>query len=807
MSSGSYPPRLLLFRCVALLRLATLAFQAAAADPGTLLATLDPPQHPSAPGPTNIIMVSARTRTLLLTVDGNVFALSASNVAAVAAGYTHDAAIMQDGSVRQWPPTNQPPVPTDLTNVVALTAGDRFTCALQQDGRVVVWGRTTGATNVPPGLTNIVAIAAGRDHVLALTDTGRVIGWGFSTAANVPAAATNVAFIAAAGSSSVAATSNGMVWRWGQAYSGPPSTNLGRVLSQIAVTASNTYALDTHGNLLEIGPRPLIPWNVTNLAGIFTSDSTLYAIARGPVLRSQLFPRQYPPEVRSGGYGENLALGVTAESYHPFIYQWFFNGTPLSGANNSILRFTGLGTNHSGTYFAMVTNAFGTMTSAPITLNITVGCDEAPSQTFAVTNVTTPAASLTLPPVLPPGILYSTIPWGAQGGTSMAFAPDGRIFVCEQQGSIRIAGPGFRPPFATLLQQPPGGGENGLLGIAVDPGFHTNSFLYVYYTLPQPDFHNRISRLTANGNLVQPCSEQVLLEIEINFPFNTANHFAGALHFGPDGKLYAAVGDHFLGWREAPSLQAFAGKILRLNPDGTIPEDNPFYDATFGPWRAIWAKGLRNPFTFAIHHRTGRMLINDVGNRWEEINEGFPGADYGWPYEEGISETNLHTNPIYSYLTGSSTMGCASAIIGAAFYDPPRRLLPAEYVGSYFFGDFCQGWIRRLDTNGVVHNFATNLVGLTDIDVGPDGALYCLRGASIYRFTGAPARFLSTRYLGDGRVQLHVTAIPNQPYLLEASSDLVNWQPISTNQSTTAEFDIFDPLPPDTSQRFYRLRD
>jgi hypothetical protein len=151
---------------------------------------------------------------------------------------------------------------------------------------------------------------------------------------------------------------------------------------------------------------------------------------------------------------------------------------------------------------------------------------------------------------------------------------------------------------------------------------------------------------------------------------------------------------------------------------------------------------------------------------------------------------------------------CASAIIGAAFYDPPRRVLPAEYVGSYFFGDYCKGWIRRLDTNGVVHNFATNLLGLVDIDVGPDGALYCLTGnGGIYRFTAAPSRFLSAEQLVDRRVHLRIMGLTNQPYILEQSSDLANWHPLSTNQPAANPFDLYDPAPPNTAQRFYRLRD
>jgi hypothetical protein len=200
-----------------------------------------------------------------------------------------------------------------------------------------------------------------------------------------------------------------------------------------------------------------------------------------------------------------------------------------------------------------------------------------------ISSISVAAATSSAPPVLPPGIVYTNIPLVAPPGfTSMAFAPDGRIFVCAQRGSIHIAGPGLRSAFATLIQQQDfGSGENGLLGIAIDPGFETNSYSYIHYTVPQPDLHDRISRLTANGDVVKPCSERVLLEIE--YPLTTHNHRAGALHFGPDGKLYRAVGDHFSGWRDAQALSSLVGKVLRINSDGSIPEDNPFYDATSGP--------------------------------------------------------------------------------------------------------------------------------------------------------------------------------------------------------------------------------
>src|SRR5262249_16690151 len=126
-------------------------------------------------------------------------------------------------------------------------------------------------------------------------------------------------------------------------------------------------------------------------------------------------------------------------------------------------------------------------------------------------------------------------------------------------------------------------------------------------------------------------------------------HQGGALHFGPDGKLYVALGDQTAG-QPAQDLHTLQGKILRINRDGSVPEDNPFYHATTGKYRAIWALGCRNPFTFAFQPGTGRMLINDVGGAFEEINEGVAGANYGWGViEHGPTKDPRFRGPIHWY--------------------------------------------------------------------------------------------------------------------------------------------------------------
>src|SRR6185295_3410247 len=163
------------------------------------------------------------------------------------------------------------------------------------------------------------------------------------------------------------------------------------------------------------------------------------------------------------------------------------------------------------------------------------------------------------------------------------------------------------------------------------------------------------------------------------------------------------------------------------NTDGSIPQDNPFFGQAQGKNRAIWALGLRNPYTFAFGRSSGRMLINDVGqNTWEEIDDGTAGANYGWPTTEGPTDNPLFVSPRFSYEHGAGgTRGCA--ITGGTFYDPPTEQFPADYRGDYFFADFCNGWIRRLDlASGNAIPFASDIDFAVDLKTGDDGSLWLL---------------------------------------------------------------------------------
>lgn len=335
----------------------------------------------------------------------------------------------------------------------------------------------------------------------------------------------------------------------------------------------------------------------------------------------------------------------------------------------------------------------------------------------------------------PAGFAETLVASGLTSPTAMQFAADGRIFVTEKSGRIRVIRDGElqAAPFATIAVDDEA--ERGLLGIALDPGFPSTPYVYVYYTVratATAAVHNRVSRFTANGDVAAPGSELVLVDLD---DLTTTLHNAGDLDFGPDGKLYVAVGDNALGYT-AQSLSSRLGKLLRLNADGTIPTDNPFYATASGPNRAIYAYGLRNPFKIAVNRGGGTpaILINDVGgSQYEEINDAIPGANYGYPSIEGYSTHGDYTSPRYAY-DHSPSGGCA--ILGGAFYAPGSGGYPAAFANTYLFADYCNGWIRRLDlaSGNTVSEFATGLAAPVDLQV-VDGFLYYLsiEQGAVYR--------------------------------------------------------------------------
>ncbi len=346
---------------------------------------------------------------------------------------------------------------------------------------------------------------------------------------------------------------------------------------------------------------------------------------------------------------------------------------------------------------------------------------------------------------LPPGLTDALLVAGLSAPTAMQFAPDGRLFVAQQGGQLRVIKDGVLLPTPFLTLTVDANGERGLLGVAFDPNFPVNQFVYVFYTATTPAIHNRVSRFRANGDVRDTSvPELVLLDFE---NLSATNHNGGAMHFGLDGKLYVAHGENATP-SNAQTMTNLLGKIIRMNPvpesESQIPTDNPFYFSAPGRNRLIWVLGLRNPFTFSIQPATGLTYLNDVGqSAWEEINDARPGRNFGWPTTEGAFPPGIpqFTYPVYSYgRSGPAPTGCA--ITGGAFYNPPVPTFPARYGGKYFFADFCSGWIYFIDpaNPGTPTPFAQGVSNPVDLKVGQDGSLYYLaRGTgSVGRIFGPP---------------------------------------------------------------------
>lgn len=384
-------------------------------------------------------------------------------------------------------------------------------------------------------------------------------------------------------------------------------------------------------------------------------------------------------------------------------------------------------------------------------------------------------------------------------GTAMTFAPDGRLFTASQDGVVRVIQTnGTTTTANTIPVAPFANTERGLLGIEVDPNFATNNYLYVYYTTTAGGTHNRISRFTMTGDTFTLASEQVLVDLE-NLSGAT-NHNGGAIEFGPDGKLYVAVGDNANGGLAQSATSRF-GKILRYNADGTIPGDNPTtiagIGATSGIYRAVWAAGLRNPYTFSFNSVNGQMFINDVGQgSWEEINLGQAGKNYGWPATEGYftpaGATANFTSPYYAYEHGSGNQRGFS-ITGGTFYNSTgASAFPKQYQGDYFFGEFVSNWIGSIPSNAApgalphstAPNFATGASGIVDIEAGPDGRLYYLqRGGTqgVRRITATPTAFPTMTFRTAGFGALGTSATPATTLLLDGG-------PITTGDGASQHY-------------------
>jgi glucose/arabinose dehydrogenase len=328
----------------------------------------------------------------------------------------------------------------------------------------------------------------------------------------------------------------------------------------------------------------------------------------------------------------------------------------------------------------------------------------------------------------PPNFQDAPYLGGLTEPVALAWAADGRLFIAERTGRVKIWDGTTLHTALTLAVQ--NFEEQGLLGLALHPGFPGQPYVYLLYTPgtnPQTFSFQRLSRFTVTGNTLG--GEQVL---HSTLPTGYGYHVAGCVRTTAAGHLYVTDGEngHGTSFNYAQDLTRLEGKMIRLNLDGTIPSTNPFV-GTPGARTEIYHRGLRNPFRFALQPSTDRPFICDVGAfAWEEIDTGPPGSNFGWSTYEGMVTPQPAgiTNPLYAY----STSGNAS-IVGCAFYTGGQ--FPNAYIGNFFFLDHSRGQLGQMVLDGSNNVVSVNRswgltatsgwgAGPVDLAQGPDGALY-----------------------------------------------------------------------------------
>jgi glucose/arabinose dehydrogenase len=353
-----------------------------------------------------------------------------------------------------------------------------------------------------------------------------------------------------------------------------------------------------------------------------------------------------------------------------------------------------------------------------------------------------------------PSIALSTLTTALTAPTSITHAGDGRLFITEQAGTVRIwDGTKVLPnPFLTVSPIS-SGGERGLLSVAFHPHYAQNGFFFVYYTDPSGNVAIARYRVSADPNVADPTSGVVLLTI----PHPATNHNGGQLQFGPDGYLYAGIGDGGGGCDSAGAGcnaqrdNLLLGKMLRVDVDQNvntapfygIPPTNPFVGPG-DPRDEIWAKGLRNPFRFSFDHLTGGLLIGDVGQDSREEVDYQPsdsggGENYGWKRMEGFlcntcdlsncptvpppcNDPSL-TLPILDYPHNPEC-----AIIGGYVYRGSQ--VPFLY-GKYIYGDLCSGrlwWAVQDNGSWTAMPFTPTAPNVYSFGQDVNGELYLARG-------------------------------------------------------------------------------
>lgn len=316
----------------------------------------------------------------------------------------------------------------------------------------------------------------------------------------------------------------------------------------------------------------------------------------------------------------------------------------------------------------------------------------------------------------------------------MALAPDGRVFFNERlTGTIRIINPQWQLVNTAFCQLTVAtSGEQGLLGLTLDPNFTQNHFVYVYYT-EAGAARNRVMRYTDSSG---QCTNQTTILDTLPV---SGNHNGGIIQFGPDGKLYVVIGD-VANTANSQNLASLAGKILRVNPDGSAPLDNPFINDANANAKKVFSFGHRNSYGFTFHGHTGHLWETENGpGDNDEINRIVSGGNYGWPTVGGIANNPNFLNPILAYTPTIAPTGIIAIPANSTVY-------PTAYRNNLLFVDFNGGKIRRvvlsgadltqLGTSSIAYNGGQG--GLLSLMLGADGLVYVSNTNAIFKVAPIP---------------------------------------------------------------------
>ncbi len=299
---------------------------------------------------------------------------------------------------------------------------------------------------------------------------------------------------------------------------------------------------------------------------------------------------------------------------------------------------------------------------------------------------------------------------------NMALASDGRIFFTEKDtGDVRILQDGEVLPQPFTHLDVIGGGETGLLGIALHPEFPAQPWVYLYYS-DAADARNRLIRILADGNT--GTDVQDLLD---GLSTENGYHNGGDLAFGTDGRLFVSLGEAHESER-AQDPNDIGGKVVRIEANGTLPPDNPF-----GPDNPVYSIGHRNSFGLCVDPSTGDLWETENGpGSDDEINRIEAGANYGWPDQLGPGGAPPFVDPVVDYPAVIVPTGCA------------------VWEGALFVGSYGTGLLHRIQLPATPGSAVDDVVarfdhGITDVEAGPDGALYVSTSNAIWRIEGDAA--------------------------------------------------------------------